>query len=106
MEENLNYANLVGWSDMYPFEVIERKSETTLVIRRLQATLDPEWRPRFQVGGFSAHCVNNNEQRWVYSRDNCSPLRIRLHKNGQWKDREGNRYKLSAAPRRFHDYNF
>jgi hypothetical protein len=107
MNENLGFANRQGWSDVDPFEVIEKVGDTILVIRRLRATLDPSWSPIIEPGGFAGHCTNNSTQRWIYASDpNLATKRIRRHKNGQWKDPSGDRYILAAAPRKFHDYNF
>lgn len=101
------YANRLGWSDAHPYEVLRRVSGRCLEIRAMNATRDPEWKPEFIAGGFAGHCTNNSEQLWHFASDERFPaFRIRLHKGGQWKDANGNRYSLDSKPVRFHDYNF
>lgn len=100
------YANRFGYSDVEPYEVIRAVSGITLEIRRMHAERDPEWKPEIIPGGFSGHCVNQSEQKWIITSDlNAPVIRIRLGKKG-WKDRHGNRYDLSDRPRKFYDYNF
>lgn len=106
-ESEMNYANWVLYSDVHPFEIVRRVSEKTIDIRAMSAILDSNWRPDAAVGGFCAHVRNNNDQVWNIKPNPEAPLvRIRLHRDGQWKDKKGNRYRLSNRPTRFHDYNF
>lgn len=59
-------VSLKGYSDVTPYEVVEvSKSGKTAKIREMKATLDPNWKPEMIPGGFSAHCVNNREQKWI-----------------------------------------
>ena len=76
------------------------------MIRAMEAELDPEWKPEMHVGGFSAHCSNQREQRYTYKSTDQVPRPIRLHKDGQWRDTGGNRYGMSDQPYKFYDYNF
>jgi hypothetical protein len=102
----MKYANEMGYSDVEPHEVIREVSAKCLEIRAMSAALDPTWKPDMIPGGFSAHTVNNGEQRWLIRSSEASPvIRIRLGKRG-WKDKHGNRYVLSDKPRKFYDYNF
>ena len=102
----MNYANQLGYSDVNPFEVVRRVSEKTLVIRRMKAERDPEWKPEFIAGGFSGTCVNQSKQKWVIeSDDTADTVRIRFGKKG-WRDAFGNRYVISKTPFKFYDYNF
>lgn len=102
----MKYANHYGYSDINPFEIIRRVSDKTIEVREMNAERDPEWSPNFIPGGFSAHCVNQREQRWdiVSNPSNCV-IRIRLGKNG-WKDASGRIFVLSDRPVKFYDYNF
>lgn len=101
------FANMYGWSDVYPYEVIEVRTPRKLIIRSMNAELDPTWRPEVIPGGFVGHCVNNDEQRWVITPDeDGAVLPIRLNKRGEWKDTAGNKYGLADNPRRKYDYNF
>lgn len=101
-----NYANRYLHSDVYPFEIINRITDKTIDIRAMDAKLG-DWTPDCDVGGFCAHVRNNRSQTWVVTSNPSNWIvRIRKHKDGQWRDRDGNRYKLSDHPVRFHDYNF
>lgn len=103
----MEYANYHGYSDVYPYEVIRKVSDKTLVIRGMNAEKDPTWKPEFQAGGFAGHCINNGSQRWIITSDETlSTWRIRLHKDGIWRDKNGSKYYLSDKPRCFYDYNF
>ena len=104
---NRQFANRIIGSDVEPCEVIREISERTLEVRRMDATLDPTWKPEFHVGGFCAHCSNQLTQRWTYSSDETSStIRIRLNIKNEWRDANGNRYNVTCEPRKFHDYNF
>ena len=105
-ELSATHANEIGYSDVYPYEIVRRVSDKTIEIRAMDAALDPEWKPEFIPGGFCAHCVNQHSQRWVYSSNPNNPLRrIRLTKRG-WRGVGGAKFRLGSAPRKFHDYNF
>lgn len=102
----MNYANMIGYSDIEPYEVVRVINEKTLEIRMMHAELDPEWKPEFVPGGFSAICVNHESQKWIISPAvDCQTIRIRRHKDGRWYS-NGNRFALSDKPRKRHDYNF
>ena len=71
---------------------------------------------KFHVGGFSAHCSNQDAQEYDYASNTENPvIKIRLNKVGtkydgtpnlRWKNKYGERFVISEAPRKFHDYNF
>jgi hypothetical protein len=97
------YANKCGYSDVYPYEVVRVVSAKTIEVRAMNAVRDPNWKPVFHAGGFSAHCSNQNEQRWVYESDTDAPvIRIRKSTKGWAKGT----FTISAKPVRFYDYNF
>lgn len=103
----MKYANQYGYSDTTPFEVIRKISDKTIEVRRMDAVRDTSVEMKFDVGGFSAHCINQDDQKWIITSDETSPvIRIRLQKNGVWKDKGGSRYALSDKPVKFYDYNF
>lgn len=73
----------------------------------MKAERDPTYMPEFVVGGFSAVCTNQNDQRWVFSSDpDRRVIRIRKHADGTWRCANGNRYSLAERPIKFYDYNF
>ena len=101
------YANEILYYDIMPHEIIRKVSDKTIDIREMRAEIDPDWKPILHAGGFSAHCSNQNEQTYTYSSiEDGMITRIRLQKNGVWKDKYGTRYSLSDKPVRFYDYNF
>lgn len=101
------YANLHGWTDVYPYEIVRVVSDKTLEIRLMKAELDPNWKPEIIVGGFAGHCVNNQEQKWIYeSNPEAEVIRIRKKKDRDEWTNNGNRYVVSSKPQRFYDYNF
>lgn len=104
---NATFANHIGYSDVSPYEVIRHVTDKTIEIRQMNAVRD--FQPNIIPGGFTGHCTNNteSEQKWnITSDENAPVIRIRLHKNGQWKDKNKRVYRLSDKPRKFYDYNF
>ena len=102
------YANELGYTDVKPYEVIKVISDKTVVIRRMDAELDPSWKPDWIVGGFSSICTNQSKQKWIItSSDKWIPIRIRKSKHGQdiWIN-QGQRFHMSDEPVNFYDYNF
>lgn len=101
------YANHIGYSDVNPHEVVRRVSGKTVEIRAMKAERDPSYKPEMVVGGFSAVCLNQNEQKWVItSQPEARVFRIRLHADGNWRCPNGNRYVLAVKPIKFYDFNF
>jgi hypothetical protein len=100
------FANHIGYSDINPYEVVRVVSDKTLEVREMDAVRDESVKLEFHVGGFSAHCSNQRNQKWFINSNKSNPVvRIRLGKNG-WKDAHGRRYALSDDPVKFYDYNF
>ncbi len=105
--QELNFANRIGYSEISPCEIVRRVNDKTLEVRTMNCAKCSNWEPSFDVGGFLAHCSNQSEQKWVItSNPNGLVLRIRLQKDGTWRDSYGDRYALNAKPIRFYDYNF
>lgn len=99
------HANHYGYSDIHPFEIVKVISQKTIEVRAMDAEKDPTWKPEFVSGGFAGHCVNNNEQRWIFkSNPEGQVVRVRKGKNG-WKSSCG-RHHLDQEPNRKYDYNF
>jgi len=103
----MKYANKIGYSDVNPYEVTRVVSDKTIEVRPMRAERDKSVELDFRVGGFSAHCANQDDQKWfITSIEDAPVIRIRLNKHGVWKDKHGSRYSLADAPRKFYDYNF
>ena len=103
-----NFANHIGYSDVNPYEIVRRVSDRTIEIREMNAERsNPAEDMGFQPGGFVGHFSDQDKQRWaIISNPNIRTIRIRLHKDGQWRDRNGERYVLAVKPVKFYDYNF
>ena len=101
----MKYANLIGYSDVQPYEVLyTSESGKTITIRSMicERTFTPEFIP----GGFLAHCVNQGDQTWAVKPDHeAQPMKARLHKDGYFWGPFG-KHKLEDTPRKFYDYNF
>ena len=103
----MNYANQIGYSDINPFEIVRKISDKTIEIREMIAERDRSVELEFIPGGFSAHCRNQNDQKWNISADETAQVvRIRLSKNSGWQDKDGRKFKLAASPVKFYDFNF
>lgn len=99
------YANRIGYTDVEPFEVIGEVNGKSAIVRAMKT--ERNFNPHFVPGGFAGHCTNNAQQQWHCDSDASEPtLKIRRHKNGQWYDRNGNRYRLAAVPVKHYDFNF
>jgi len=98
----IGFANQYKERDVFPFEIVEPTSDVSVVIREMAADLDRGFKPRLLVG----HCINEDEQVWHIKPDERAlPFRIRKNKHGQWKDTNGNVYRLSAQPLRWHQWS-
>ena len=103
----MNYANFIGYSDVEPYEVIRVVSDKCLEIRAMDAEKDPAFVPEYVAGGFSAVCMNQQQQKWVITSNPANPvMRIRANKKKGWANKYGQRFALSNEPIKFYDYNF
>ena len=99
------YANLIGYSDVKPFEIIAQ-TKTTITIRDMDAVIDPDWKPVFHVGGFAAHCSNQHEQKWIItSKPDGFTMKAHLRNDGKYHSAYG-KHMISDEPECFYDYNF
>lgn len=103
------YANQLGYSDVYPFEIISvNPSGKSIKVREVEAEKDPTWKPEWIAGGFSGHVLNNNSQRWLYRNipDGEEAQELTLRKTGKGWSYKGRTFVISETPKRFYDYNF
>lgn len=102
----LNFANRIGYSDIEPFEIVRVVSDKIIDVRRMDAVLDPTWKPNIHAGGFAGHCDNQHTQRWtITSNENAAVIRLHKRKDGNYYYKDS-KFHLEEAPRKFHDYNF
>jgi hypothetical protein len=98
-------ATICRFSDRTACTVVRvTPSGHTLYLQPDTATLDG-WKPKIIPGGFSGHCVNNEEQRYTYEANPNAPFhRATRRKDGRFRTSQGE----SVIPGRnhFHDYNF
>ncbi len=99
------FANLYGWTDITPFEVLKETAKT-ISIRMMDSKRDPNWRPEIIQGGFVGNCVNNAEQKWDITTNEKNPvIKAYLRKDGNYHSKY-RKHKMSNIPVRFYDYNF
>lgn len=92
------------YSDSHACTVI-KKTKQKIIMQQDKATRDPSFEPKFIVGGFAAHCVNQNEQKWLYERDNEGAII-----EARWNEKHG-AFMYCGKPvtlgrHEFYDYNF
>lgn len=107
IHEIKKYANMHGYSDVEPYEVIRVVSQQTVIVRAME-TKQTKFPSKVVPGGFAGHTVDNREgQDYEYTSNSANPeIRIRWSKaNRRWQ-RGGQRFLMSDAPYKFYDYNF
>lgn len=95
------YVAKMGYTDIYPFEVVRVVSATCVEIRAMKCEL-VEKPVCLGVGGFAAN-FDNNSQRWDCTPDaEAQVIRIRLGKKG-WG---AGQFRMTDQPIKHYDYNF
>lgn len=95
------------WSDRHACTVIARTAKT-LTIQRDKATLSPDFKPEWILGGFAAHCANQSEQKYTYERNPKGEI-IRCRwseKRGRWQSGSDGSIAIIRGRHEFYDYNF
>jgi predicted restriction endonuclease len=104
MVRKMTYANLIGWTDITPFEVLKETAKT-ITIRAMDSERE-EYKPEYIKGGFAAICINQSEQKWkITSNENNPMIKAYLRKDGNYWSKYG-KHKLSEYPMKYYDYNF
>ena len=99
-----DHANVKMYTDVDPVTII-KKTATTLTVRYDKAKRDPDWKPEWIPGGFSAICTNDEDQRWIIDPDPDGRVEtFRWHKNEHCYMNGGCR--LTPGWRKYYDYNF
>ena len=85
---------------------IVKVTKCTVTVRRDKAIIDPNFKPEFILGGFCAHCTNQNEQRYTYEPNENGELTTvywskKYNRYGQPGD-----IHLGKGRHEFYDYNF
>lgn len=95
------------WSDAQACTVIA-KTAKTITIQRDKAILDPNFKPEWVPGGFSAICTNSAEQEWTYERNpNGEIIKCRWsEKYGGWQTGSDGSIKIGRGRHEHYDYNF
>jgi len=92
------------WSDRHAGTIIKRTPKT-IVIQEDKATLSPDFKPEFSIGGFCAHCTNQSEQSYTYEKDERGSIYT-----ARWSEKR-KRFVcydkvVMLGRHKFHDYNF
>ena len=92
------------WSDAHAYTIIKRTANT-LTLRRCKAKHANGWKPEWIPGGFSAICINDEDQRWEYEEDDDGEIKV-----AHWSKRNGFRVDgclhVTAGRHEHYDYNF
>lgn len=97
------YLNRHDDNDVLPFEVVEMIGGFELLIREMSCERFRGWKPAMVMG----HCMNESSQRWEIVSDwEALTFRIRLDRNGDWKDACGKIYTMAENAVRFHRFSF
>ncbi len=102
------FANHCGYSDVEPFEItrVVGKMGKCIEVRAMKYERDESVKLDFHVGGFSAHCSNQNEQKWIITPNpDGYVMKAYLRKDGYFHSAWG-RHAIADEPRRHYDYNF
>lgn len=107
--ENLKVGDgvtLHGYSDREAYTVISR-TKSKVVAQMDKATRDPNFKPEFISGGFSAHCTNQEEQTYTYERDaEGRIIEITFSKKYGRMQLKGTNSPVTLGRKKFYDYNF
>lgn len=92
------------WSDSHAYTVIKR-TPSTITVQRDKAILDKNFKPEWIAGGFAGHCTNQDEQSYIYERNEKGEvLTLRYSKKyGRFMYLEKS---ISIGRHEFYDYNF
>ena len=100
-----DHAHICHYSDISPVTIV-KKTAQSMTVRFDKAERDPNWKPEFVIGGFSAHCTNNDEQKWLIEEDPNGRTEVfRWHKRTNHFE-NGCGEKLLPGWMKHYDYNF
>lgn len=93
------------YSDRHAGTII-KVTKATITIRQDKAVLNPAFKPEWILGGFAAHCINQEEQAYTYETDEKGCVTT-IHWSSKY-NRYGTPGNVTASKGRheFYDYNF
>jgi hypothetical protein len=101
-------VTLHGYSDATAYTIIH-KTAKSMKIQRDKVEHINKKDLEFHIGGFSAHCSNQNGQQYSYERDLQGSIEtIRLRQCGRWKTagQTSGAMRASEGRHEFYDFNF
>lgn len=98
-------ATINLWSDSHACTII-KVTKATITVQYDKATIDPNFKPEFIVGGFAGHCTNQNEQTYTYERNENGAIETLRWSNKYNSYGTPNNPRLSKGRHEFYDYNF
>jgi len=100
-------AHVCHYSDVDPCTVI-KKTPTTITVRYDKAELKDTWKPEFVLGGFIAHCTNNNQQQDAWNIEEDPDGTVEVFRFRKSRNLYMNRYDERLYPEwaKKYDYNF
>lgn len=99
------YANLHGYSDIHPYEVVASTAKT-ISVRSMGYKLAEGQKPNIIPGGFAGHCTNQRELVYVFWTEPDMPvIKAYLRKDGHYHSAFG-KHVLNDKPVAFYDYNY
>lgn len=102
-----DHIRIKRYTDVEPATII-KKTATTITVRHDKATRKEDWKPEWIVGGFSAICLNNEDQQdaWIIEEDPDGYTEVfRYRKSwGLYMNKSNN--KIFPGWKKFYDYNF
>lgn len=98
-------ATVCFYTDRHACTIIKRTAKT-LTLRQCEATLKPDFKPEFVIGGFSAVCLNQNKQDYDYEENPHGSIYI-----ARWSEKKkrfvaDKSLRVIEGRHEFYDYNF
>lgn len=97
-------ATICLYSDRIAGTIV-KKTKCSITIQHDKATLSNDFKPEIIPGGFSGHCINQDDQSYAYEKDGNGRL-----ETFRWSEKYG-RWQKDSIPvipgrHQFYDYNF
>ena len=98
-------ATVCFYTDRHACTIIKRTAKT-LTLRQCKATLKPDFKPEFDIGGFCAHCTNQNKQDYDYEENPDGTIYTARWSKKKKRFIADKHLRVIAGRREFYDYNF